>query len=403
MFDELWGEIRREDGRNISGLSNTEREDLCKLPQIPALEGPKLYQPQPEKSILKREYPTDQLVENNIALLQYKRQLMSILEAVQQNKAANSSGGVGVESGSSSLQHDVKDLLHQIPQPPPFPQLAPVKKPLKTNFMEVPTATKEEVDIKPGQINSVLSAASSQPIEISRKECLAVLRKSVIKISAHAGYTSAMNSSLNLLTETAESFILNIASKLRTELDRSLESNEDGNGWTDILEKVLVEVGSGGILNLQEYYDNYVVKYNTRLLAQCRDLDEMYKKEMNLCVDADNIPEMHFPSSEEGAGESVANLATPTLDVGMQMLQSLEASVDLGDEPPLSNQSEMAYSVQSCPTPSPAFTPKNCPTPSPAAFTPRTLCPTPSPAFTPRPLHVPSPAQLAAPPTKKRR
>ena len=28
-------------------------------------------------------------------------------------------------------------------------------------------------------------------------------------------------------------------SKLRTELDRSLESNEDGNGWTDILEKVV--------------------------------------------------------------------------------------------------------------------------------------------------------------------
>jgi len=402
MFDELWGEIRNDDRRNISALGKTEREDLCKLPQIPALEGPKLYQPQPEKITVKREYPTDQLVQNNIALLQYKRQLMSILEALQQNKAANTSGGADGGAGAG-LQLDVKDLLHQIPQPPPFPQLAPVKKAVKTNFMEVPA--KEEVDVKPtvADIGSSGPGGSSHQTEISRKECLSILRKSVIKISAHSGYTSAMNSALNLLTENAESFILNIASKLRSELDGSLKSNEDGNGWTDILEKVLVESGSGGILQLQEYYDNYVVKYNTRLLAHCRDLDEMYKKEMNLCVDTDNIPEMHFPSSEEGAGESLPNLATPTLDVGMQMLQSLEASVDLGDEPPLSNQSEMAYSVQSCPTPSPAFTPKNCPTPSPAAFTPRNLCPTPSPAYTPRPLPVPSPAQLGAPPTKKRR
>ena len=29
-----------------------------------------------------------------------------------------------------------------------------------------------------------------------------------------------------------------ISRKLRAELDRSLESNEDGNGWSDILEKV---------------------------------------------------------------------------------------------------------------------------------------------------------------------
>ena len=116
----------------------------------------------------------------------------------------------------------------------------------------------------------------------------------------------------------------------------------------------------------------------------------MYKKEVNACLETgqDNIPEMHLPSSDEGAGESLPNLATPTLDVGMQMLQSLEAaSVDL--EPPLSNQSDMAFSVQSCPTPSPALTP-------------RAGNPTPSPAFTPRPLHAPSP-QFGGSAKKRRR
>ena len=44
---------------------------------------------------------------------------------------------------------------------------------------------------------------------------------------------------------------------------------------------------------------------------------------------------MHFPSSDEGAGGDNYSFdhATPTLDVGMQMLQSLEASGDLADTP----------------------------------------------------------------------
>ncbi len=42
-----------------------------------------------------------------------------------------------------------------------------------------------------------------------------------------------------------------------------------------------------------------------------------------------------------GLGESMADHATPTLDAGMQMLQSLEASGDL--DTPLSAESEVTY------------------------------------------------------------
>jgi len=366
--EPLWGEISPG-----SGLGKAEREELCKLPQIPILEGPKLYQPQTEQNKLKREYPTDDLVQNNIRLLQYKRQLVGMLEILGQRKANIA------EISAVSVQPELPV------QPPPLPQLAPVRKCSKVNFTDLQSVspTKDDIDIK----------HSFDAPEVSRYEYLSLLRKSVIQISAHAGYTNAMESSLSLLTEAAEMFIQNISKKLRAELDRSLESNEDGNGWSDILEKVLVESGIGGVLQLQDYHENYVVKYNTRLHAQCKELEEMYTKEMNACLESgqDNIPEMHFPSSDEGAGESLPNLATPTLDVGMQMLQSLEAaSVDLGEEAaPLSNQSEMAFSVQSCPTPSPALTP-------------RQVCPTPSPAFTPRPLHAPSP-QLPGGSAKKRR
>lgn len=379
MCEELWGEIRphssgnAEGGlRNSGGLGRAERDEL---PQIPILEGPKLYQPQTVQHKIKREYSTDPLVQNNIRLLQYKRQLVSLLETLAQRKANLSADPLAAAT-----------LADQSPiQPPVFPQLAPVSKPGKRNIMGLQVQAEsvpDKQDIKPTLDRDIA--------EVSRNEYLSLLRKSVIQISAHAGYTNAMESALSSLTETAEMFIQNISRKLRVELDRNLETNEDGNGWSDILEKVLVESGIGGVLQIQEYYENYVIKYNTRLLSQCKELEEMYKKEMNACLETgqDNIPEMHFPSSDEGAGESLPNLATPTLDVGMQMLQSLEAaSVDL--EPPLSNQSEMAFSVQSCPTPSPAMTP-------------RAGNPTPSPAFNPRPLHAPSP-QFGGPAKKRRR
>ena len=56
-----------------------------------------------------------------------------------------------------------------------------------------------------------------------------------------------------------------------------------------------------------------------------------------------------------GMGETSMDHSTPNLDVGMQMLQSLEASGDL--DTPRSADSE-ALSNMSCTTPSPAFTPR---------------------------------------------
>merc|ERR1712080_320968 len=75
----------------------------------------------------------------------------------------------------------------------------------------------------------------------------------------------------------------------------------------------------------------------------------------------DEIPEMGFPSSDEGAGLE-GDHATPTLDMGMQMLQSLEASGDL--DTPLSVAESEALSGCSAATPSPqVLTPGRANTP----------------------------------------
>ena len=67
---------------------------------------------------------------------------------------------------------------------------------------------------------------------------------------------------------------------MRRALDYSLELAPGGsNGWSDVLEKVLVEVGlevgegsgGAGVLALGEYYEEVGVGGQARAAQQCRD------------------------------------------------------------------------------------------------------------------------------------
>ena len=133
---------------------------------------------------------------------------------------------------------------------------------------------------------------------------------------------------------------------LRRELDRSLEAAPtDSHGW-DALEKVCVEmrVGTEGleshrytVLALADYYRDSVISRQERLLKEVKQLTGQYEAGSSSWGGQDDIPQMHFPSSEEGAGveqQYSYDHATPTgLDVGMQMLQSLEAGGELVETP----------------------------------------------------------------------
>lgn len=56
--------------------------------------------------------------------------------------------------------------------------------------------------------------------------------------SAHVGFQTAQDSSVRVLTESAELFLVQLTQRLRRELDRDLETGGGGGGWGDILEKV---------------------------------------------------------------------------------------------------------------------------------------------------------------------
>lgn len=348
MLEPLWGEPPLE-LRSKAGLSQKEKDALCNIPQAPLLEGPKLHQPETENILVKQEcvgagsQTSDILVTKSIELLRYRRQITRQLEIIALHKAHQATGANDLPAG---------EALPPIGQPPILPQAAAFQRTAKTTLFGFPL--KEESTFKPIELP-----------DITRKDAELGLRKAVIKISAHNGYQTAQDSAVRVLTEATELFLQTLTRKLRMELDRYLESNGKATGWTDILEKVFAEGGVGGVLDIQDYYEDSIIKYYYRLYSQCRDLEIRYRAEIPHQISGwqgnpDNIPEMHFPSSEEGAGlgDNLPNHATPTLDVGMQMLQSLEASGDLVDTPLSAADSVEPLSNMSCPTPSPALTPR---------------------------------------------
>ena len=182
-------------------------------------------------------------------------------------------------------------------------------------------------------------------MEVGGVRARQLLEDSVIKLSAHAGFQTAASSAVMLLTDATSQYLQTFCRKLRRELDSSLEAAPtDSQGW-DPLEKVCVEmrVGTEGleshrftVLALADYYRDSVISRHERLLKEVKQLTGQYEAGAS-AWGQDDIPQMHFPSSEEGGGgveQFTYDHATPTgLDVGMQMLQSLEAGGELVETP----------------------------------------------------------------------
>ena len=306
----LWGELdlARE---NVLDLSPVERESLMKLCRPLTVEGPKFHSPLTRQNQVKREPTSDPIVENTIELLEYRRVLQGLLDTVSSHKAAIAAG-----------------TLDKMPslQPPP----------------ELPVLAVRENGVEESQGGD--GGGGCRVMEVGGVRARQLLEDSVIKLSAHAGYQTANNSAVMLLTDATSQYLKTFCTMLRRELDTRLEAAPtDSPGW-DAMEKVCVEmkVGTAGmeshrftVLALADYYRDSVISRQARLLKEVKQLTRQYEAGTSTWGQ-DDIPQMHFPSSEEGTGVEQYNYdhATPTgLDVGMQMLQSLEAGGDLVETP----------------------------------------------------------------------
>ncbi|KAI4459401.1 staga complex 65 subunit gamma [Holotrichia oblita] len=176
--------------------------------------------------------------------------------------------------------------------------------------------------------------------EISEAVAKQILIKCIATMTAHIGYETTHQSVLDLLTDVLQSFLIKISRHLKV----AAEDEESGRlcGFPHIAERVLTELGVGGIRGLHDYYQTRIVKYIGILRKRCCDLNDHYAKllipkspppidKMNKMVrvkveeedvtEADN-PEVHFPMLEGEVGLS-------SLETGFQLLNSLEAETQL--------------------------------------------------------------------------
>jgi len=327
-----WGEMSPQID-NILKLTPSEREGLCKISRPLSVEGPKFHAPTAYPTQIKTEPHSDPLVVNTIQLLQYKRVLAQLLDTVSNFKIAIVNGSL--------------DKMPPLAPAPPMPDIIVFQPSHPPDYYTRQVARLEE-----------------RLVEVGECRAREMLKQSCVQLSAHAGYHTASSVAVQILTDSAQAYLQAFTKRLRTALDLQLErAPAETGGWSDVLEKVAVEmcVGSNtrgsikhSILAVGDYYEDSVVKRHSRLAKQVKEMSETYAAELPGDAGSwgqDDIPEMHFPSSDEGAGGESYSLdhATPTLDVGMQMLQSLEAGGDL--DTPMSAESEVLSGYSATPSP----------------------------------------------------
>ena len=188
------------------------------------------------------------------------------------------------------------------------------------------------------------------------------LKKSVAVLTAFHGYDQSTDQSLDVLTDATSQFLSKFCNSLRQARDKEL-TNSSKNGFPDIICRAYQEMGLGSILDMRSYYKNTIIAKHKSigetaeaLAFECHHLDEIpvnshtvnsvwnptgatvsmhVENGLNFSVsmegDPDNcIPEIHFPSSEEGDGGSSGpptlslDHNAPQIETGLQMLQSLE-------------------------------------------------------------------------------
>lgn len=344
----LWGEIDDPDPCNSKvNLSSPEREFLSRIPRPLTLEGPKIHQPQCEMTkqqnqVIKKEKSIFELnqgyVTHGVHLLAYISELNKIKEQASYRR----------ERGLPLPEQII----------PPLPSLTA---PNACSIGRTPFSHLEPVQ--------PLSLQPSLPPLIHPKQAHSSLRKSVAAVTAFHGFDQSTDQALDVLTDATSHYLAKFCSLLRAARDKELVSHSK-NGFPDLVCRAYEEMGIGSILNIRSYYKNAIIGRHKAigetaeaLAFECHHLDEVpssshFSVENGLLLeDPDNIPEIHFPSSEEGengmSGPPTLSLDhnAPQIETGLQMLQSLEqyGSLDAGGSvmatpPPPSAQSNQGDS-----------------------------------------------------------
>ncbi|KAJ3653073.1 hypothetical protein Zmor_018990 [Zophobas morio] len=174
--------------------------------------------------------------------------------------------------------------------------------------------------------------------ELSKTVVRQILTKSIATLFAHLGYETCQQSALYVLIDVLQEFFKKVCQHLNT----ATKEAQDASEFPSIIEKVLIEIGIGGVKGLNDYYQARVVKYVNVLEDRCKDLTEEYqtllipkspspvdkfskvvrvKVEEEDIIEAENT-EVHFSTIDGDVNFSI-------LETGYQLLNSLEAEANL--------------------------------------------------------------------------
>ncbi|XP_048262428.1 uncharacterized protein LOC126915347 isoform X2 [Bombus affinis] len=160
-----------------------------------------------------------------------------------------------------------------------------------------------------------------------------ILKHAVITLLAHIGFEKSSNIAIETLTDIANHFL-----RRMTLLMKAAYEQRD-HGFPDILERVLVETGIGGVAALHDYYQEYVLKFENNMKKKVEAMMEKQRQfELNVysakMVLDEAANKLQFEELDE-FGNVYREVPTlqlldpemgfpPSLDAGFQMLYSLE-------------------------------------------------------------------------------
>ncbi|XP_033348997.1 uncharacterized protein LOC117233119 isoform X3 [Bombus vosnesenskii] len=160
-----------------------------------------------------------------------------------------------------------------------------------------------------------------------------ILKHAVITLLAHIGFEKSSNIAIETLTDIANHFL-----RRMTLLMKAAYEQRD-HGFPDILERVLVETGIGGVAALHDYYQEYVLKFEDNMKKKVEAMMEKQRQlELNVysakMVLDEAANKLQFEELDE-FGNVYREVPTlqlldpemgfpPSLDAGFQMLYSLE-------------------------------------------------------------------------------
>ncbi|CAG7716147.1 unnamed protein product [Allacma fusca] len=113
-----------------------------------------------------------------------------------------------------------------------------------------------------------------ESIPMSMDEVKNVLMKRVAILLAHGGFTHTKLPAMEMLADSLNNFLINITRRLKQIKERELSGVD--HGFPDPVERVLVELGMGGVRGLEEFYQTKVVDYHRRMVDQCKYLKNHY-------------------------------------------------------------------------------------------------------------------------------